>query len=311
MSNNSKIEWTDASWQPVVGCSKVSPGCLNCYAERMARRQAYMKNEYYEAVVKGVVQTSTEKLTYTGWNGKTSCIESKLTEPLHWRKPRKIFVCSMGDLFHESVPFEFIDKVMAVMALCPQHTFQILTKRSERMKEYFDMAYCTEYGTEHIGEAIEEITQAPDPLDWEAPLPNVWLGVTAENQEQVDKRIPLLLQTPAVKRFASIEPMLGAIDLEYIKDFQQSTRFWKYERIRSLTGERLNPAGRMSSEKLDLIICGGETGPGARPMDLAWARSLRDQCKAANVPFFFKNVGGVRKPENGHLLDGREHRSEF
>ena len=251
-----KIEWTDESWNPVAGCSKVSDGCKNCYALRMAYRQAAMGNENYRNVLK-------QKGIYpAAWNGKTVCIESKLTEPLHWRKPRKIFVCSMSDLFHESVPFDFIDRIMAAMVLCPQHTFQILTKRPERMLEFFSF-------TGRIKE-------------WEWPLPNVWLGVTAENQEMADKRIPLLLQTPAAKRFVSIEPMLGAIQMSYDVDDGYSQP-WSW-----LSDDWGN------KDTLDLVICGGESGTGARPMHPDWARSLRDQCEAAGVPFFFKQWGKYR-----------------
>ncbi len=268
-----KIDWTDESWNPVVGCSKVSPGCINCYAERMAARQAAMGNENYCCVVwsKAIQQTENKK----GWNGKTVCIESKLTEPLPWRKPRKIFVCSMSDLFHKSVPFEFIDEVFTIISACQQHTFQILTKRPEVMNEYIDGLYAG-LCKFHKGE----------PFQW--PFKNVWLGVTAENQEMADKRIPILLQTPAAKRFVSVEPMLGAIDIN--QDYYGG-KFW--------------------GDMLDLVICGGETGPGARPMDLDWARNLRDQCDQCGIPFFFKNVGGVRKPKDGHLLDGVEHRPDF
>lgn len=166
----SKIEWTDKTWNPVTGCTKVSPGCKNCYAATMAKRLQAMEKPKYK-------------------NGfAVTCHPESLGEPLKWRKPCKIFVCSMGDLFHEDVPFRFIDDVFYAIQACPNHTFQILTKRAERMFEYFK-----EFGPS---------------------LPNVWLGVTAENQEQADKRIPLLLQTPAAVRFVSIEPMLGGVKLD-------------------------------------------------------------------------------------------------
>ena len=297
---DSKIDWTEKTWNPVVGCSKVSPGCLNCYAERMARRLFGMGVEAYKDVIYWPSTTDGTKLPMQ-WTGETVCVDSKLTEPLHWRKPRKIFVCSMGDLFHESVPFEFIDKVFAVMALCPQHTFQVLTKRAERMAEYFKTEF-SPYA--RAGTAFEGLYKTADGKVVQAlgnyriinsvPLPNVWLGVTAENQEMADRRIPLLLQTPAAKRFVSIEPMLGAVSLDKV----------------SYEGKRYDCIAK-SSHRLDLVICGGETGPGTRVMNLAWARMLRYDCLKAKVPFFFKNIGGVRKPKDGHLLDGVEHRPEW
>jgi protein gp37 len=262
---------------------------------------------------------------YDGWNGKTVCIESALEKPLHWKKPRKIFVCSMGDLFHETVPFEFIDKVFAVMALCPQHTFQVLTKRAERMVEYFEnLKQRVHEWDDGEGETEEYlITQMLDNSGnnylekacrnwlemWNArhlgwPLPNVWLGVTAENQEMADKRIPLLLQTPAAKRFVSIEPMLGAIDLE--TNVLGCCRTGPCD----LTMHTCNSSCELY-EGIDLVICGGESGPGARAMRPDWVRSLRDQCEAAGVPFHFKSHGGTRKKQGHDLLDGVEHRPEF
>ena len=184
--------------------------------------------------------------------------------PLHWRKPRSIFPCSMSDLFHKDVPFKFIDRIFAVMALCPQHTFQVLTKRPKLMAEYF------------TGRT--------------AP-PNVWLGVTAENQKAADERIPLLLKCLAAVRFVSIEPMLGPVNLECVKDFNYPNHFTKYERIYSLSGERSILGHKCTEEKLDWVIVGGESGSGARPMHPDWARSIRDQCQATNVPFFFKQWG--------------------
>ncbi len=202
------------------------------------------------------------------WSGNTFLDATGLGKPFHWKKPRRIFVCSMGDLFHESVPFSWIIDLMFVINKCPQHTFQILTKRPERMREFF---------TECV----------PNPFFIDAgDLPNLWLGVTAENQEQADKRIPVLLDIPAAKRFASIEPMLGPIDL-----------FKEY------------PVGKGSVAKallLNQVILGGETGPGARPMDPAWVTQIRDQCIYANVPFFFKSWGG--KDKANHLIEGKEWR---
>lgn len=260
----SKIEWTDRVWNPVTGCTKISDGCKNCYAETMAKRFAGEK----------------------GWGTKEDPFAvrlhpDRLNEPLKWKKPSKIFVCSMGDLFHEDVPFEFIDKVFAVMALSPQHTFQVLTKRPERMKGYLaDEMRQVNVASWFKGGEYYSHEVSP----W--PLPNVWLGVTAENQEQADKRIPILLQTPAAVRFVSIEPMVGGVNLKHLRNGDISTS--------ALSGNQTNMSVVLpwsDTNKLDWVIVGGESGPGARPMHPDWVRSLRDQCKAANVPFMFKQWG--------------------
>lgn len=289
MSNKSRIEWTDATWNPIVGCSKISPGCDNCYAERMAFRLAAMGQKKYRAVISG-----------RHWNGPAVFDAKELSKPLGWEKPRRIFVCSMGDLFHESVEEHWIDSVFKIVELCPQHIFQILTKRPQRMLDYFQ-------GLRGLvgGDRI--------------PHANVWLGVTAENQEQADKRIPILLQCPAAVRFVSIEPMIGPVDLSSMP-------------IHAALVE-IHPDGKMNAREdsrwmIDWVIVGGETGPGARPMHPDWVRQVRDQCQAAGVPFFFKNFGEwsldrpfpacryeiidgqfwwrVGKYVNGRQLDGRE-----
>ncbi len=240
-----KIEWVrnkdglqGKTWNPVTGCTKVSEGCKNCYAERMAKRLAgrygYPKDDPF----------------------KVTLHLDRLGQPLRWRKPTTIFVCSMSDLFHEDVPFEFVDEVLYAVKRCPQHTFLLLTKRPKRMYEY-----------------VERV----ELVDW--PLDNAWLGVTAENQEMADKRIPILLQMPAAKRFVSVEPMLGPVDLSY---FLPKTPFKDCK-------EELKPW--YNAHGPNWIIVGGETGPGARPMNPDWARGLRDQCQDANVPFFFKQWG--------------------
>lgn len=250
MGEKSAIAWTDATWNPVTGCTKVSPGCKNCYAEPMAKR------------LKRMVPEKKYRNEF-----KITCHPESLNEPLKWKKPQKIFVCSMGDLFHEDVPDSFLIDVFNVMAEAKHHTFQVLTKRPERMLDFI-------LGTSGAGANNE-------------PLPNVWLGVTAENQEQADKRIPLLLQTPAAVRFVSIEPMLGGIEVINGKANRWSVPTQADSEGRGIEwtdpGEKYLP--------LDWVIVGGESGPGARPMHPDWVRSLRDQCKAAGVPFFFKQWG--------------------
>ena len=235
-----KIEWVTnqdgtkgETWNPVTGCTKISTGCKNCYAARMAKRLAG-RYGYPEAPHQFDVTLHPDRLE----------------EPLHWRKPRRVFVCSMSDLFHEDVRPEFIHQVFETMMEASKHTFQILTKRPEKMQWFIDAW-----------------------SQWRMwPLPNIWLGVSAENQEQADTRIPWLLQTPAAVRFVSVEPMLGGVKLFG----------WN-----SLTWGKIPP-----SAFLHWVIIGGESGPGARPMEIAWARSLVGQCKAAGVPCFMKQLGG-------------------
>jgi protein gp37 len=254
MADNSKIEWTDATWNPVNGCSVHSPGCTNCYAMKQAHRVDARR---------GLTVPSKGGMV---WTGEVRLNEKALTQPLHWRKPRRIFVCAHGDLFHEAVPDEWIDRVFAVMALCPQHTFQVLTKRSDRMR-----AYLTKQPEDRISKVMDQVA----PTHWCArqlednlPLPNVWLGVSVEDQTRADERIPDLLDTPAAVRWLSCEPLLE--ELEF----------------------RASWMGRFSDcNSLDWIVAGGESGHHARgstEMVEAAMRSLRDQCAAAGVAFFAK-----------------------
>ncbi|QNJ56374.1 hypothetical protein KNV19_gp60 [Gordonia phage Portcullis] len=252
---STKIEWTDETWNPVTGCTKVSAGCDHCYAETFAERFRGTPGHYFE-------------------NGFDVQIrEHKLREPLRWRKPRKVFVNSMSDLFHDKVPDEYIAQVFAVMALAPQHTFQVLTKRHARMRSLLsDWDFQENVKERYADNRIGEWT-----FDW--PLPNVHLLVSVENQQWAEIRIPALLDTPAAVRGISVEPMLGPVRLCcYITagpDVEGPSEFcWMH--------------GRSS---LDWVIVGGESGPGARPMHPDWARSLRDQCVAAGVPFLFKQWG--------------------
>lgn len=238
---DSKIEWTEKTWNPVTGCSKVSQGCKHCYAERIFQRP-YPGRDF------------TDVRTH----------EDRLDAPLHWRKPSRIFVNSMSDLFHEKVPFEFIDAVRQITFEAKQHTFQILTKRPERMLTYWNWSY--------------EKNLIPE---WPS---NVWLGVSVEDQKTADERIPLLLQTPAAVRWISAEPLLGPIDI----------RRYLWCGHKAYYGDVVCPIcgdARAESAPLDWVVTGGESGPGARPTHPDWARSLRDQCVTAGVPFFFKQWG--------------------
>jgi len=228
MATQSAIEWTESTWNPVSGCTKISAGCLNCYAERMAKRLQAMGQERYE-------------------NGfKVTLHHEALDEPYRWKKPRIVFVNSMGDLFHEKIPLEFIKDAFSVMNGNKRHTFQILTKRSQRLCKLAPL------------------------LEWSE---NIWMGVTVENNDYVNRTDDLRLTDAAVK-FLSLEPLLGSVhDLD-------------------LTG-------------IDWVIVGGESGPGARPMLKQWVIDIKQRCESEGIPFFFKQWGGVNKKKAGRLLQGR------
>jgi protein gp37 len=295
MSQGTGIEWTDATWNPVVGCTPVSPGCLNCYAATMARRlEAMGRPEYVGLTVKKAAKgangakAANEDDGDDGarkravFSGTVRCLDERLLEPLNWRKPRRVFVCSMADLFHEAVPFEFIDKVFAVMALSHRHTFQVLTKRPERMREYLVRSL----NRRHI--AVYDAATQVHP-DWFSlnhtmashrssgegwwPLRNVWLGTSVEDQERL-RRAWELLDCPAAVRFLSCEPLLGPVDLNALELLCGSWR-----------------RGATIGTYLDWVIVGGESGASARPCDVAWVRSIVQQCQAAGVPVFVKQLG--------------------
>lgn len=246
MSSQTKIEWADATWNPITGCSKVSEGCRNCYALKFAERWRGTPGHYFEH----------------GFD--ITLRPDKLDQPLKWKRPRRIFVNSMSDLFHPGVPDQFIVDVISIMAEAQQHTFQLLTKRPDRMRELLSDPYMA--NNVWLGTSTGVDDRKPI---W--PLPNVWIGVSVENQQAADERIPLLLQTPAAIRFLSCEPLLGPVNLrEYYGDDEPY-------------GEFINA--------IDWVIVGGESGPGARPMHPKWVRGIRDQCQAAAIPFFFKQWG--------------------
>jgi protein gp37 len=270
MSQHSNIEWTDSTWNPVTGCSVVSPGCTNCYAMKLAGTRLRSH----------ISRSGLTHETKAGpvWTGEVRFNEQWLTQPLRWKKPQKIFVCAHGDLFHEAVPDEWIDRVFAVMALAPRHTFQVLTKRAQRMR-----AYCSAMAGFRWMEHMRKISPPPTGhgvlLNTKNnALPNVWLGVSVEDQKRAEERIPLLLKTPAAVRFISAEPLLGPVDL-------------------ARAGLEIDMGADLevpAKTNLHWVIVGGESGSGARPMHPDWVHSLRDQCTAANVPFFFKQWGEWR-----------------
>lgn len=239
MADNSSIEWTEATWNPVAGCTIVSPGCTNCYAMRMAARLAVIGQRKYQG-------TTRKSGGRPKWNGTVKCDENSIDLPRGWKKGRLVFVNSMSDLFHEDVPMDFVARVFRTMVETPRHTYQILTKRAER---------------------LEELSAV---LPW---APNVWMGVSVENRDYV-WRIDHLRRSGAAVRFLSLEPLLGPLD-------------------------------RIDLSGIDWVIAGGESGPGARPMDEEWVRSIRDQCGDAGVPFHFKQWGGTNKKRTGRTIDGR------
>jgi protein gp37 len=235
MSSQSSIEWTDATWNPVRGCTKISPGCKHCYAEVFAERFRGVAGHAYEQ----------------GFDPRL--VPGKLAEPLRWKTPRMIFVNSMSDLFHSSVPDEYIVKVAEVMSLANWHIFQVLTKRSERLKSMLQTSLRPFALQQHI-----------------------WWGVSVENKKHGVPRIEHLHDSHAKVRFLSIEPLLEDV-------------------------------GKINLKGISWVIVGGESGPKARPISAEWARSIRNQCKTAKVPFFFKQWGGKRKKKAGRTLDGRTY----
>jgi protein gp37 len=283
MADRSAIEWTDATWNPIrarnratgkIGwhCEHATTGCEFCYAEGFNKRLG--TGLPFKPGHRDDIEIFLD--------------EEMLTLPLRWKKPRMIFVCSMTDLFADFVPDEWIDKMFAVMALTPQHTYQVLTKRAARMRDYF----CSDprWRNRQIVVARNGVAGVRvdfGPMPSILPLPNVWLGVSTERQQEADERIPLLLQTPAAVRFSSAEPLLGPIDL--------TQSIYHGEAGLSMRGflrNRNEPDDfHYHAAKLDQVIAGGESGPKARPVHPDWIRSLRDQCQAAGASFFFKQWG--------------------
>jgi protein gp37 len=268
MGDKTGIEWTEATWNPTTGCDQVSDGCDFCYALTLAKRLKGMGSRDYQR--DGDPRTS-------GPGFGLSMHPHRLDQPLRWTKPRMIFVNSMSDLFHADVTYKFIVQVFAVMALAERHTFQILTKRHARMRSVLssiDFWRSVSYAASD---------RAGYDVDATGCLPNVWLGVSVEDQHWADIRVPALLETPAAVRFLSCEPLLGPVSL-----------------LRWLNGG----FGHVAPD-LHWVIAGGESGAGARPMHPDWARELRDDCQAAGVPFLFKQWGGRTPKANGRELDGR------
>lgn len=275
MSDNTKIEWSDATWNPVTGCTEVSPGCDHCYAKTFAERWRGVPGHHFEH----------------GFD--LTLRPERLDQPLRWKKPRRIFVNSMSDLFHDQVPAEYIAKVFAVMSQAPQHTFQVLTKRHGRMRALLASEH---FQTDAHSRAIDLVQSLTAEHEFRWPLPNVWLGVSVEDQRWAGIRIPALLDTPAAVRFLSCEPLLGPVNIRTA--VRATGRQYGCGGQHHGIGTRECPRElhhhhdeRCRMPMPDWVIVGGESGPGARPMHPDWARSLRDQCSAAGVPFVFKQWG--------------------
>lgn len=295
------IEWTrgeDGSagmtWNPTTGCDRVSPGCDNCYALTMAKRLKGMGSAKY--------QRDGDPVT-SGPGFGVSMHPDTLTEPFKWRKPRKVFVNSMSDLFHKEINDGFIAAVFGVMAATPQHTYQILTKRHARMRALLSSERFGDLLAAAIRKMYYELGwPVPGDLAYRWPLRNAWLGVSVENQHWADIRIPALLETPAAVRFISAEPLLGPIDLEFIRYVEPDPG------CHSALSPCYDPGcGREPGRHwgINWVITGGESGAGARPIDPDWVRAVRDQCQSAGVAFLHKQWGGIRPKSNGRELDGR------
>lgn len=293
MSGNSNIEWTDSTWSPTTGCDRTSLGCDHCYALTLAKRLKAMGSAKY--------QTDGDPHT-SGPGFGVAMHASALALPLAWRSPRKIFVNSMSDLFHAKITDEFIAQVFAVMAACPQHVFQILTKRHARMRTLLSSPEFVErFEAEFLDLTVNRFPHLGQER-WSYPLPNVHLGVSVENQKWADIRIPALLGTPAAVRWISAEPLLGPIDLAGpiategpLCGSRPRLTYWLTGRPH-WTPEKRDDHGNVYQEpatgpRLDWVVVGGESGPGARPMHPDWVRTVRDQCAEADVPFLMKQWG--------------------
>ncbi len=301
MSENSAIEWTDATWNPVVGCEKIAQGCKNCYAKTLHDK----RHKAFQAGAKLPAQYAQPFET-------VQLMPERLSQPLKWRKPRRIFVNSVSDLFHESVPFEFIAAVFGVMAACPQHTFQVLTKRPARMREFFEwLSLAKNRAGDDMdpqlvcADAAGALLGSDNGFDWAVadgarwPLKHVWLGTSISTQPDADRNIQEILQCPAAVHFVSAEPLLEDVSLwgeegEWLcvhpyPEFDADNGAPYY--VGKHDDRTLRCSVCEGQAVLDWVIVGGESGPGARPCDVAWIRSIVQQCKAAGVPVFVKQLG--------------------
>lgn len=266
------ISWTDETYNPIVGCSRISPGCLNCYASTAAASPRLQRFPQYQAV--------------RDWDGKVEFVESQLNKPFGWRRPKKIFVCSMSDIFHANVPDDWRHRIFAVIAANSHHTFQVLTKRPD-----IALCYFNQFGLSQKIKDAGNLVCKP-----ELPLSNVHLGVTVENQEMANRRIEFLYNTPAVVRWLSVEPLLGAIDFSRWEGRDYS--IFPIETVPNGVG-------------IDQIIVGGESGTNYRPMQVEWLESIAAWCDFNNVPLFVKQDSAYHSGKQGRISDDLWARKEF
>lgn len=312
MATDTSIEWADKTWSPIIGCDRVSEGCTGCYAISQARIRTFNPNPKISQAFAGTVDVIGGRVD---WTGQVNQLENRLAEPLRWKKQRKVFVNSLSDLFHKNVDYDFIVKVFAIMALTPQHSYQLLTKRHARMRTVLNdrctcgnghapgvhfrsaMAWAvSKANPNRIAGVPDDAEQRVSNTPW--PLPNLHLGVSVEDQHWADIRIPALLDTPAAVRWISAEPLLGPIDLFGKLDYhghRPKLTYWLDGRpgfgdpYTTSTGIQMRPL--TTGPKLDWVVAGGETGPNARTPHPDWFRTLRNQCAQAGVPFLFKQWG--------------------
>jgi protein gp37 len=309
MADKTAIQWTEATWNPTAGCSIVSPGCRDCYAMEQAHS---LEKRFGAGKYSGLTKVVNG---HPVWTGEIRMHEAALLQPLKWAKPRRIFVNSMSDLFHEGLTDGDIIRVFGVMALCPQHSFQVLTKRADRMREFLSDRLTPSYVSAAALSMVpgREWKQSPA-WDMRWPLPNVWMGISAERQKEADERIPQLLQTPAALRFVSAEPLLGPINFESWLPWPEDApevdgASWGCQECESDCRNCPNDKAvyictegptdtdgapewvREERRTLSWIIVGGESGQNARPFDIGWAKSIVSQCSAAQVACFVKQIG--------------------
>ena len=288
MAETSLISWTDSTWNIINGCSIVSPGCKNCYAMRWGWRIAHHPNPKVREIRAGL--TRKTKSGRIVWTGDVRMHTPWLHDPIRWRKPRNVFVCAHGDLFHEHVPVEWIQSVFGIMAVANWHKYQCLTKRPDRMQELLSSDWFWDkvrnYAVKHS--CFKRTGSWSDSeAEWRAPnpLPQVCLGTSIEDQKRADERIPFLMNTPAAVRFISAEPLLAPVDIT------PWTACGSCGDNRHMTIDPDWSCGELHKNSLDWVIVGGESGPGSRPMHPDWAREIRDACADASIPFHFKQWG--------------------
>jgi protein gp37 len=287
MADKTAIEWADATWNPILGCDRVSPGCDGCYAITSARIRASNPNPKIADAYAGLTERTATRLD---WTGRVNQLPERLHQPLDWRKPRRIFVNSQSDLFHANVSDDFVAKIFAVMFLAGHHTFQVLTKRHARMRSLLRSQDFQSWVWYHAGWIYQERKMRSQPPEPEWPLPNVWLGISAEDQHWFNIRWGALRDTPAAIRWVSLEPLLAPLHLFCDAEAPGPADLVEGCTIRTDYGTGIEHDVDVQPG-IDWVVTGGESGPHARPMHPDWPRALRDECHAAGVPFLFKQWG--------------------